>query len=364
MLAKGPCGVQYVFLYICMISKQTLMFPCLILKVSTSYEYIPQAFVEEFVKACRICAGYKAFPPKIAAKPIQSTGFLDRLQVDLICFTHMPDRAFKYICHVRDHFSRFSWARALTSKRPREVALFLFEIFTIFGAPVILHSDNGKEFVAKVIRALLKLWATIKIVNGRPRHPQSQGCVERGNKVLQERLGKWMAASNSTSWSTGLPIVICKYYVLFGACLPSNILIVYLFVFIYLDTMNVTICRSTNCSPYKLVFGQDPLVRFALLDEMERHTLSNEEEVPNNLINELQLYNDDTFNDIIDEENVSEPLLNGIFEDNVSNLFEKLRQLELLLTDSFVWQEIASAKSSDDHVFTLQPIQDLDTVSN
>lgn len=157
-----------------------------------------------------MCAGHKSFPSKVAAKPIESRGFLDRLQVDLISLSHVPDQGFKYICHARDHFSRFSWARPLTSKRASEVALFLFETFTVFGAPQILHSDNGKEFVADVIHELLKLWKGIKVINGRPRHPQSQGCVERGNKVLQERLAKWMAVTNSSSWTTGLPLIICK----------------------------------------------------------------------------------------------------------------------------------------------------------
>ncbi|CAG8651983.1 19830_t:CDS:2, partial [Racocetra persica] len=25
---------------------------------------------------------------------------------------------FRYICHIRDYFTRYSWARVLTSKRP------------------------------------------------------------------------------------------------------------------------------------------------------------------------------------------------------------------------------------------------------
>jgi hypothetical protein len=187
-----------------------LIFIMIILQVSQSYEYIPQAFVEKFVSACRICACHKSFPAKVAAKPIESRGFLDRIQVDMICMSHIPDNGFKYICHVRDHFSRFSWAQAMLSKQAKEVARYLFEIFTIFGSPLILHSDNGKEFVADVISELLELWPDIKVIHGRPRHPQSQGCVERGNKILQERLGKWMASTESTGWSVGLPLVIRK----------------------------------------------------------------------------------------------------------------------------------------------------------
>ena len=82
------------------------------------------------------------------------------------------DEEFKYICHVRDHFTQFSWAKALTSKRAVEVAAYLFDLFHSIGSsPTILQSNNGKEFCAGIIRELIELWPSVKIINGRPRHP-------------------------------------------------------------------------------------------------------------------------------------------------------------------------------------------------
>jgi len=46
-------------------------------------------------------------------------------------------------------------------------------IFCIFGAPVILKSDNGREFVNKIINDLKTMWPTLKIVHSKPRHSQS-----------------------------------------------------------------------------------------------------------------------------------------------------------------------------------------------
>ena len=92
---------------------------------------------------------------------------------------------------MRDHFTRFSWAKALTSKRAVEVAAYLFDLFHFIGSsPTILQSDNGKEFCAEVIEELIELWPSVKIINGCPRHPQSQGLVECGNGILQLKLGK------------------------------------------------------------------------------------------------------------------------------------------------------------------------------
>ena len=36
--------------------------------------------------------------------------------------------------------------RALTSKRNAAIAFALLDIFTVYGAPAILQSDNGREF--------------------------------------------------------------------------------------------------------------------------------------------------------------------------------------------------------------------------
>ena len=73
---------------------------------------------------------------------------------------------------MRDHFTKFSWAFPLTSKKAAEVASHLLDVFCSFGAPKILQSDNGKELVTEVIKDLARQWPSLIIVNGRPRHPQ------------------------------------------------------------------------------------------------------------------------------------------------------------------------------------------------
>ena len=129
--------------------------------------------------------------------------------MDLVDLSYSPDGEFKYICHVRDYFSRFSWAKALTSKRAVEVAAYLFELFHSLSSPsIILQSDNGKEFCASVIKELVNLWPSVKIINGRPCHPQSQGFVKRANGLLQQKLGKWKENTGRNNWSFELHLVI------------------------------------------------------------------------------------------------------------------------------------------------------------
>ncbi len=52
-----------------------------------------------------------------------------------------------------------------------------------------------------------KNYGNIHIVKGRPRHPQSQGKVERGHGPFKENLQKWMREHPGESWTVGAYVV-------------------------------------------------------------------------------------------------------------------------------------------------------------
>ena len=66
------------------------------------------------------------------------------------------------------------------------------------GFPSIVQSDNGKEFKNAVLQDWLKANNVISKF-GRPRHPQSQGQVERANQTLVRRMSKCLDGS-SVRW--------------------------------------------------------------------------------------------------------------------------------------------------------------------
>lgn len=47
-----------------------------------------------------------------------------------------------------------------------------FDIFCIFGVPMILQSAIGREFVNKIIEDSKLTWDRLKIMDGKPRHDQ------------------------------------------------------------------------------------------------------------------------------------------------------------------------------------------------
>ena len=91
-------------------------------------------------------------------KPIASSYFNERVQIDLIDLQTKPDASFKIIFVMKDQFTHYVRLRPLEQKSRVAVAKVLWEMFGDFGAPKILHCDNRREFKTKqsLIKPLCK----------------------------------------------------------------------------------------------------------------------------------------------------------------------------------------------------------------
>ena len=178
--------------------------------IKKKYANITAEAVKIFISLCEECQcrRNKTTRANLVVKPIWSSDLNSRGQVNLIDMQSQPDGNFKWILNYQDHFTKFVHLRPLQRKCADEVASTLFDIFlTTNGAPHILQSDNGREFVNRTITELVKLWPGLKLVHGRPRHPQSQGSVEKSNDEVHRQLVSWMRDNDSTSWAQGLKFV-------------------------------------------------------------------------------------------------------------------------------------------------------------
>ena len=99
--------------------------------------------------------------------------------------------------------NKFVQLLPVTPKRAPEIAFQLLHIFSIFGAPSILQSDNGREFVNSVITELSAMWDGLKIVHGKPRHSQSQGSLERASRDIEDMLVTYDVATVKFNYSLG-----------------------------------------------------------------------------------------------------------------------------------------------------------------
>ena len=81
----------------------------------------------------------------LPCKAILEKNFNCRAQMDLIDFQTCADGEFKWLLVYQDHFTKLVQLRPIRAKSAIEVANALFDIFSIFGVPAILQSDNGKQ---------------------------------------------------------------------------------------------------------------------------------------------------------------------------------------------------------------------------
>ncbi|KRX52056.1 KRAB-A domain-containing protein 2 [Trichinella sp. T9] len=195
-----------------------------------------------FVTFCEECHKKRArkLPKSLVVKPQVRTNLMSRAQVDMKNFQSMPDGNFKYIMTYLNHFTKFCILSPLKSKRAEEVASKLLEIFLTFGASSILQSDNGRVFSYDIIAELKTCWPELKLVTGRPRHPQSQAICKR--------------------WSMGLKFA------------PWQI--------------DVKIHETTGQSPFKVTFGEEPRIGLeyyvlpkSLVDERWKNFEGNESNI-------------------------------------------------------------------------------------
>ncbi len=99
-----------------------------------------------------------------------------------------------WILTLKDYATALVYLCALPRKRGNLIAYKPQEIFSIIGSPMIFHTDNGKEFTAKVVLEFLwDLNPNILMVTGRPRHPSDQGSVENMNRFVKRTLGTVLA---------------------------------------------------------------------------------------------------------------------------------------------------------------------------
>ena len=100
-----------------------------------------------------------------------------------------------------NHWSKFTFAFPLAQKSAKEVTSALEKwVFPFIGLPSIILSDNGREFVTKLIEEVVASWpGSVQLVSGRPRHPQSQGLVEQAHYTLERMLSAKIAECGSKS---------------------------------------------------------------------------------------------------------------------------------------------------------------------
>lgn len=112
-------------------------------------------------------------------------------------------------------------AKATVKNDARTTAKFLYEnVFTRYGLPIEIVSDQGVHFINEVIEFLLAVFMVLH-KRSAPYHPQANGQAESTNKTLCTALTKVVSESR-TDWETKLSSVLWAYRVAYKVAVGTT----------------------------------------------------------------------------------------------------------------------------------------------
>jgi hypothetical protein len=170
-----------------------------------------RAQVQRFVKECDCCQKRSYAQYEIRAPHYAVGTYLPMESVSLDLISGLPEtpEGYKYILVCIDSFTRFMWATPLKSKGAEEVAEAYLTHAGIFGAPYEFKSDQGREFVNKVMDEVLEVIDAKHTMTLAYNH-QENAIVERSNAELV----KWITDMiynrrlQKTAWTKALPFAV------------------------------------------------------------------------------------------------------------------------------------------------------------
>ena len=112
--------------------------------------------------------------------------------------------------HLLEYFSKWTKAFPIKDKCADTVADVLVDkIILRFRMPLVIHSDQGKEFENGLMKSLCNLLGCVK-THTAPYHPESDGMVERFNQTCLMMLSMFVNDQRD-NWHKLLPFVMHAY---------------------------------------------------------------------------------------------------------------------------------------------------------
>jgi hypothetical protein len=189
------------------------------------------AQVKEVCAKCLPCQrhniakrGYHPLSPISADQPF------DHVAIDLAGPFPTSHCGNHYLFVLVDIHSRLVCLRAIPDKRMTTIGSTLFEVFTTFGFPKIVQSDNGTEFVNSVLKHLFD-GAKIDHRLVTPYHPRANGVAERTVQTAVTTIKKLLDGVQK-DWDMTVPFVQFA--------------------------MNSKVAKIHKSTPFSVVFGRSP----------------------------------------------------------------------------------------------------------
>ncbi|RUA04454.1 MAG: hypothetical protein DSY43_06235 [Gammaproteobacteria bacterium] len=171
-----------------------------------------------------------------------------KIAIDIVGELPRTKTGYRYILTIVDYATRYPEAIPLKSTHSREVADALIGVFSRFGIPEELVSDQGANLIGKLMTQLYELLGITKIKTS-TYHPEANGLVERFNGTLKTMLRKF-AGERILYWDKYIPYLLFAYREV-----PS---------------------QSTGFSPFELMYGRSVRGPLSIVKETWMENVSTE----------------------------------------------------------------------------------------
>ena len=143
--------------------------------------------VNQQVKGCQLCQSCdKTATP--AAAPLQPVPFpsqpWEKLAMDIVGPMEVAPWDCKYAITLTDYHSKWPEVAFTSTVTSDNVITFLTSVFSRFGNPSSIVTDNGSQFTSAEFAAFVKS-RDIQHIRTSVYHPAANGAIERFHRVLK-----------------------------------------------------------------------------------------------------------------------------------------------------------------------------------
>ena len=181
-----------------------------------------------FIQQCTACSKLGSGFIKYKTSYIYTNHAFYHLIVDIAGPFHTSRAGFRYVLTTIDTFSAYIVNTPLVTTTAQEVCEHLLQIYTTYGFPLKITTDNAQYFNANFFKTLHEKLGTHKMTISAHR-PWTVGKIEKTHATLANRMTKMIQADPDT-WERQVK------YVTFS--------------------MNATKSARTGLSPHEIIFGK------------------------------------------------------------------------------------------------------------
>lgn len=187
--------------------------------------------IQNFIRKCRQCQLRKLTRVKTKQPMIITDtpgAAFDKISMDIMGPLPITNDGSRYVLTIQDLLTKYSVAAPLKEASSLSIAdAFVKKFICTYGAPKIVLTDQGANFLSSLIRNLTRKF-NIQHLKTTAYHPQSNGSIERSHHVLMEYLRTQV--DKEDNWNEYIELAIFSY--------------------------NTNVHEGTKYSPFELVFGR------------------------------------------------------------------------------------------------------------